>query len=208
MADREVLVVGVASALYRWQNWERLKELVGPDAVRVNLTPDGRGDACLDTTLHVRRGRRRPWPASRPSRRAEGERGRGGGDGGCGGGDGQGRVFVKPEERLVPFAQLLDALGTGGGGVQPSSPLPGVPYLSHQVGSKQARQEGGHDQQAGRQRADCRAVCRRCGGGVAQNDNLRGEAPLSVLLEDVDGGQGLALGNQAFGAPPEAVGGA
>lgn len=43
---------------------------------------------------------------------------------------------------------------------------------------------------------------------MAQNDNLRGEAPLSVLLEDVDGGQGLALGNQAFGAPPEAVGGA
>jgi hypothetical protein len=35
--------------VYRWQNWEYVKELVGPETlVTVNATPNGRGDAILD----------------------------------------------------------------------------------------------------------------------------------------------------------------
>lgn len=48
----------------------------------------------------------------------------------------QGRVFVKPEERVLPFHALIDALGP-----QPppthdtaqAPPFVGVPYLSQQV---------------------------------------------------------------------------
>lgn len=37
------------AAVYRWQNWEYVKALVGAETlVTVNATPNGRGDAILD----------------------------------------------------------------------------------------------------------------------------------------------------------------